>query len=479
MADGGGSEPKYRAIALDDEAPLVRGLKRLLEPYGFAVETFTDGAEALAAVERDGASIDVMLCDVSMPGMDGIEVVQRVRAIAPELPVVMLTGDRSAGTAVRALKAGAFNYLNKPPSDADEVVEVLTRAVEVGRLRRHARRLEQHISAAQRFERIIGSCAPMRELFEAMDRVAALDVSVMILGESGTGKELVARSIHERSGRSSGPFVALNCAAVPESLVDSELFGHARGAFTGAVEARAGAFERADGGTLFLDEIGDVPAPVQVRLLRVLQEGEVVRLGEGTPRPVNVRVLGATWVDLEAAVESGDLRPDLYYRLNVVALQVPALRNRREDLPLLIAHLAHKHAERMGRTPPSFAGDAVEALCRYHWPGNVRELENAIQRALAMSTDDEIPLAALPRTVIDAPPMGAPAGDDDFAWAEGLSLAEARKLAVERFERGYLTQLLKRAQGNISEASRLAQIDRSNLRRIMGRAGIEASDYKT
>ena len=450
----------------------------MLEARGFDTETFTDGHDALAFLADNLATLDVMLCDVSMPGMDGLEVLGRVHQIAPNVPVVMLTGDRSADTAVRALKAGAFNYLTKPPADPDEVVAVLDRAASYGRLQRRALELERRVDVSDRFDRLVGSCGSMRTLFESIERVAGLDVSVVIRGESGTGKELVARSIHERSPRARGPFVALNCAAVPETLVDSELFGHARGAFTGAVEARAGAFERAHGGTLFLDEIGDIPHAVQVRLLRVLQEGEFTRLGEGNPRPMDVRVVAATWVDLEAAVEAGDFRPDLFYRLNVVNLEVPPLRNRREDLPLLIAHLTHKHAEKMRRATPELSPETVDALCSYHWPGNVRELENSIQRALALCPGPVLTPDALPPQITNAAAIQPLASGDDLSWCDDLPISEARRFAAERFERAYVQRLLRVTGGNISEAARRANIDRSNLRKIIARVGVEPGDYK-
>jgi two-component system response regulator AtoC len=318
----------------------------------------------------------------------------------------------------------------------------------------------------------------MQELFSVIERVAPLDISVLILGESGTGKELVARAIHRQSRRKDGPFVALNCAAIPETLVDSELFGHKRGAFTGAVDARAGAFENANGGTLFLDEIGDIPHGVQIRLLRVLQEREVTRLGTDSPKPIDVRVIAATLADLENAVATGDFREDLFYRLNVICLQIPPLRNRIEDIPLLATHLLERQAKRVGLPTPVIARDALDRLAAHHWPGNVRELENALLRALALHQGEQITADLFPQvSARPAPRPSSPGGSEgeDLSWCDGMTVTEARRCLVDSFERDYVTRLLARTENNISEAARQAGIDRSNLRRMMSRVGIKAT----
>jgi len=312
---------------------------------------------------------------------------------------------------------------------------------------------------------------------------------VLVRGESGTGKELVARAIHDRSERADKPFVALNCAALPEALVDSELFGHTKGAFTGAIGERPGAFEQANGGTLFLDEIGDIPLPVQLRLLRVLQEREVRPVGSDVAKSVDVRVIAATLVDLDSAVARKTFRADLYYRLNVVTVSLPPLRDRPDDIPLLITHFVGKHSAREGRqTPPSFSREALALMTSYEWPGNVRELENSVQRALALSSDDEIGVRALPPALLaaeDSPQLrqikartGPVEMVDDLSWTDDISFQEARKQATSRFERKYLERLLRLTEGNISESARRAGVDRSNFRRILGRHGIDASDFK-
>jgi len=475
-------EVTYRAVAVDDEEMLLRALDRVLSQHGFELQTFTDAEEALAVVEAD-PELDLAILDVNMPNVDGLQALRRIKAQLPSLPVVMLTSDASADMAVQALKAGAFNYLTKQHlGDADTVATVMKGAAAVGRLEVHARKLAERVALAERYERLVGASEPMRELYVMLDRAAQLDINLLILGESGTGKELVARAIHDRSPRSKGPFVALNCAALPETLIDSELFGHTKGAFTGAGKARAGAFERDHGGTLLLDEIGDISPAVQVRLLRVLQEGEVQRVGGDEPVKVDVRVVAATLVDLEAAVGDGEFRPDLFYRLNVMSIELPPLRQRREDIPLLAAHFLHKHCERMGRDRPALAAPVVDAFNNYHWPGNVRELENAVQRALALTPGERVELGVLPKRIAAAasrPPadIAEPHPDSDISWADDLSLSDARKLLQERFERAYLDRVLREARGNLSEAARNAGVDRSNLRRLLGRYDIRAVDY--
>jgi DNA-binding NtrC family response regulator len=317
----------------------------------------------------------------------------------------------------------------------------------------------------------------MRKLRASLDRLGDQDVPILIQGESGTGKELVARSLHDRGARRRKRFVALNCGAIPETLIDSELFGHIKGAFTGATTDRAGVFVEADGGTLFLDEIGDMPLAVQARLLRVLQESEVRPLGgSGAPRKVDVRVIAASHVDLAAAVEQGKFRQDLFYRLNVVVLRAPPLRERLDDLPLLAAHFLKKHG---GSKPPTLSPDALEAMMEYAWPGNVRELENAVLHAIALHHGDVIGSESLPATISGRRVFGSPtasAAEDDSANLEPLT--EAKRRASAAFEKRYLTKVMERAKGSVSEAARLAGLDRTNFRRLLQRHGIDAASFK-
>ncbi len=484
------SEHGWQVLAVDDQPEVLTSLQRLLRRRGFELHCYTSPLKALEVLERDSSQFDLVLLDVNMPEMSGLEVLPKAKELDPFLPVVMLTADDSAETAIAALKGGAFNYLIKPLDDPDAVAITLARAGHHCRLQRRTRDLEKKVSESERFETLVGSTPEMREVFSQISKLANSDVNVLIQGESGTGKELVARAIHDRSSRCEGPFVALNCGAIPEALIDSELFGHTRGAFTGATGARPGVFSEASGGTLFLDEIGDVPLPVQLRLLRVLQEGEVRPVGGTGTRKIDVRVITATHVDLERATATKQFRLDLYYRINVVNLGLPALRVRIDDVPILAVHLLEKHATRIGREEKvNFSVRAMEALCAYDWPGNVRELENAVQRALAMTTSKQIDLPALPGRItggmvaltrnttseslgqLTSVPATGPSFSD-LAWTDEHGFSEAKRLALHEFERAYLRRLLDRTNGNISEAARVAGIDRSNLKRVLSRLGL-------
>ncbi len=479
------ADDAIRVLALDDDIEVLRPIARLLTLRGFELTPHTTTDAALSALRAEPRGYDVFLLDRFLgPGQDGLDVLVAARKISPELPVVMLSGDESGVTASAALRAGAFHFLSKPVEDIEVVSLTLTRAAHFGRLQLRARVLEEQVQLNQRFEHMVGASPVMRELYAMVAKVAVADVSVLIQGESGTGKELAARAIHVRSTRARGPFVALNCGAIPENLIDSELFGHARGAFTGAVEARAGAFVEAHGGTLFLDEVGEIPLSVQQRLLRVLQEHEVRPVGGTGARKVDVRVIAATHVNLDDLVAEQRFRPDLYYRLNVVAVRMPPLRERMDDVPLIVAHLLEKHATRMKRPTPRFSPEAMAMLSRYHWPGNVRELENLIQRALALSAEQEIGPEVLPprlaqgsapRPIVTEP---IPAAPDELAWVDELTYKQARDHAIGQFERTYFERLLRRTDGNLSEAARIAGIDRSNLRRTLSRLGMKADSWR-
>jgi two-component system, NtrC family, response regulator HydG len=472
------STTRVKVMVVEDDPEVARAIARKLGGDGLDVEVADDPRSVLARLDAgEGSDWDVVLLDVGLPGMSGIDVLRRFREANSLASIVMLTGDNSANTATTCMRAGAFYYLTKPfrPYELSSMVESAARYTT---LRRELAGVRRPLDDASD-QLLVGTAPAMRKLRGALERLAGQDVSILIRGESGTGKELVARALHERGGRRKRRFVALNCGAIPETLIDSELFGHAKGAFTGATADRPGVFVEADGGTLFLDEIGDMPNAVQARLLRVLQEGEVRPVGGSGVRSVDVRVIAATHVDLTLAVEQGRFRQDLFYRLNVVVLTVPPLRDRLEDLPMLAAHFLRKHR---GAHPMTLSPDALDAMMTYAWPGNVRELENAVMHAVALHQGDVIVPESLPYAITarasertsTSMPVVAMSGDDD----QLPPLTEAKRRAGAVFEKNYLTMAMERAKGSISEAARLAGLDRTNFRRLLQRHGIDATTFK-
>ena len=465
---------RARVLVVEDDPDVTKMISRKLGADGHELELFDDPAPVLEKL-GNGASWDVVILDVGLPGMSGIDVLHRFRESGSLASVIMLTGDQSAATATTCMRAGAFYYLTKPfqPFELSATVESAAR---YARLRRQLQGQPQ-IADDATDAMLVGTSSGMRKLRAAVARLGSQDVSILIQGESGTGKELVARALHERGTRRSRRFVALNCGAIPESLIDSELFGHTKGSFTGATTDRPGVFVEADGGTLFLDEIGDMPLAVQARLLRVLQESEVRPVGGNGVRKIDVRVIAATHVDLSAAVEQGRFRQDLFYRLNVVVLGVPPLRERLDDLPLLAAHFLRKHG---GSAPPSLSPDALEVMAAYAWPGNVRELENALMHAIALHHGDVIGPESLPQAIAGTrkPAPGAVKapvldGEDDL-----LPLTEAKRRASAAYERAYLVRVMEKAKGSVSEAARLSGLDRTNFRRLLQRHGLDPVTFK-
>ena len=455
-------------LLVDDEPGVLFTLKEVLEERGHKVLTATTGAAALPQIEE----ADAVLTDLAMPGMSGLELLAAIASRDATLPVILLTAHGSERVAVQAVKAGAYDYLSKP-FDIDEVALVIERALEARRLRVANRRL-----AAERVlgRRIIADSKPMRRLLDAAERVAARDVTVLVRGETGTGKEFVAELLHAQSARASGPLVRFNCAALPADLADAELFGHVRGAFTGATANRPGFFAEADGGTLVLDEIGELTLAVQAKLLRALQEGEIQPVGSGRVEKVDVRLVAATNRDLAAEARAGRFREDLYYRLAVVELVVPPLRDRRDDVPALAAEFARYYGEKFGMGPLALDPELVEALAREPWPGNVRQLENTIARLAALSTGGAIRLGEFhdhtPASATAAPARAGEAaadeGDDAGDFAFGPSLREQ----VEAFERGIISRALDAVGGNQSEAARRLHISRVTLIDKMKKYGL-------
>jgi len=383
-------------LIVDDEEPIRQVLSEVLGGNGYVVRTAADGEEALR--ELSANDYDAVVTDVRMPRMDGLSLVRAIQQVAPESTVIVMSAYGSHDLAIEAMKAGAYDYLGKP-FRPDEVLLVLRKAEERERLRAENRWLRREMEASRSQAGIIAESPAMKEVLRVVGKVAPAKTTVLIAGESGTGKELVARAVHQLSPRKGGPFVAVNCGAIPDQLIESELFGHAKGAFTGAQSAKRGLFEEADSGTLLLDEIGELPLQLQPTLLRALQEGEIRRVGDARNIKVDVRVLAATNRDLSQEVSQGKFREDLFYRLNVVAVKLPPLRDRPEELPLLAERFIAQHASRLGIPRKNLSPDALSLLQEWRWPGNVRELENALERALVLSEDEEIGPESLPEAV--------------------------------------------------------------------------------
>jgi DNA-binding NtrC family response regulator len=455
-----------KILIVDDEPAIRFSLSELLSEDGHQVRVAEHAPAALAALEGEAA--DLVISDLSMPAMSGLELLEEVQARHPGALFVLMTARGDERTAVRALKLGAFDYIPKP-FDNDELRATVTRARELAALRAENARLRQEL--AGEYRGLIGSAPAMRELYRSISRVAATDITVLITGESGTGKELVARAVHDESKRPSGPFIALNCSAIPRDLVESELFGHVRGAFTGADRDRAGVFEAAGGGTLFLDEVGDLAEAAQAKLLRVLEDRRVTRVGSTAAQPVDVRVIAAALRPLPELVRQGRFREDLFYRLAVVQLELPPLRERRSDIMPLAVHFAAQFAARHRAPTREIGESARRALLAHDWPGNVRELRNAIERAVVLAEGVVIERSDLPPALAGA---SAPLRPADAVLAE-LSYGEARERAMDAFDRSFLAAALERYGGNVSATARALGVHRQSLQKMLKRIGIQGA----
>ncbi|MEY3465452.1 MAG: nitrogen regulation protein NR(I) [Steroidobacteraceae bacterium] len=469
------SKMRLQVWIVDDDASIRWVLERALQGGGLVPRSFESAETALEALR--GETPDVLLTDIRMPGQSGLELLRKIRATRPRLPVIVMTAQSDLGNAVSAYEGGAFEYLPKP-FDIDQVVDLVRRAAQ-------GTEGAQATPALEGVPELLGRAPAMQQVFRAIGRLARSSVTVLITGESGTGKELVARALHEHSPRASKPFVALNTSAIPSELLESELFGHEKGAFTGADALRRGRFEQADGGTLFLDEIGDMPTALQTRLLRVLAEGEFYRVGGQVPVRVDVRVVAATHQDLEDRVARGIFREDLFHRLNVIRIELPPLRARREDVGDLLDHYLRVAANELGVEPKAMAADARAILEAYSWPGNVRELVNLCRRMSVLAPGSEIHAEDLPAEIV-----GAKAATNDDAWSERLARwaesesqrADAPPLldtAMPEFERTLIRIALKHTAGHRQEAAKLLGWGRNTLTRKLKELGMsdaEASD---
>jgi DNA-binding NtrC family response regulator len=456
----------YRILVVDDKETMLSLFQRLLSDH--QVSTASDGSKAVALIDED-EPFDLVISDIRMPGLDGLSLLKEVKRVHPDTEVILMTAYAEVGDAVEAMKAGALDYLVKP-FDPDEAIMVVNKALDLRRLRHQAGHLREALEKACGFGPFIGESGAMQKVYAILDKAAASDANVLILGESGTGKELVARAIHRRSSKQDGPFVPVNCGALPVELAESELFGHIKGSFTGSIRDKPGLFEEAGGGTLFLDEINALPPAVQVKLNRAIEEREARRVGANKPYKVDIRLMAASNVDLKAEVDAGRFREDLYFRLHVLAVNLPPLRERKEDIPLLVAHFLKvlDAGQTKGMTP-----EALRLLLAYPWPGNVRELRNAVESALAITEADQITVSDLPFHISEAA-----AGLIPEEHLTKLTYQEACDLGRDRMARRYLAALMKTYRGNVTTASERAGTKRETLHRLLRKHNIDPAEFR-
>ena len=453
---------KARILVVDDEQSMREFLEIFFRREGYDVTTAADYESAQLAAESD--DFDVVISDVQMPGRDGLALLRSVKESSPETVVIMITAFATTESAIAAMKEGAYDYVTKP-FKVDELRLVVEKALEKKLLTQENRRLRSELRHQARHRSLVGTSGAMQRVYELVAQVADTKTNVLISGESGTGKELVARAVHEQSDRREQAFVAVNCGAIPGNLLESELFGHVKGAFTGAVQNKPGLFESADGGTLFLDEIGELPAALQVKLLRVIQDKSVRRVGGNTDRSVDVRIVAATNRDLAAEVEGGRFRDDLYYRLNVIQVVLPPLRDRMEDVPLLLRHFLEKYAAEFGKPVQAVADAALERILAHDFPGNVRELENTVERAVALTRGSRIEVEHLPPAVL----RGRTRPGDPRLPQSGVNLDEM----VNEFERGLLREALQRSGGVKKKAAQILGISFRSFRYRLEKLGLD------
>jgi len=463
-----------RILIVDDEEIVIHSCLRILSDSSYVVDSVQDGWDALRKV--DETPYDIIILDIMMPKVDGLEVLQRVKESHPDVDVIMMTGLSQVQTAVKAMKLGAFDYLSKP-FDPEELLHVVERALERRRLLQENRDLRSEVSSKYRFENIVGSSAPMQAVFGLIAKCAPTNSTVLITGESGTGKEIIARAIHYNSLRKDQPFVTVDCNTLSENLLESELFGHVKGAFTGALAIKRGMFDIADKGTLFLDEFGNIPLSTQAKLLRVIQEREFRPVGSTVTQKTNVRLITATNRDLKAMVAAGTFREDLYYRINVFPIHAPALRDRRDDIPALAFHFLKGFCNELDRSVSEISDAAMSVLMHYDWPGNVRELQSTIQRAVILASDKAIHRAHLGNIIDSAPrrDLDVPRTGEDLKRVKKI----ARERSVEGVEKLFIEETLKRNDSNVTKSAEETGMQRSNFQALMKKYKIRVRDTES
>jgi two-component system, NtrC family, response regulator len=449
-------------LVVDDEKNYQVVLADVLEDEGYEVVTASSGQEAMEIIRR--MPIHTVLSDIKMPGMSGVELLEQINSLDPDLPVILMTAYAEVDQAVAAMKNGALDHIQKP-FDNSRVRDAVARGIERRSLSSNKKLVEADL--ANLWGNIIGKSDAIQNVFSIMKRVADTPTTILIVGESGTGKELIAKGLHQASSRNGGPFVSINCGAIPENLLESEIFGYERGAFTGAIATKLGKFEAADGGVFFLDEVGEMPLSLQVKFLRVLQEQEFQRVGGNKDIRVDVRILAATNKDLKSEVEAGRFRSDLFFRLNVVRIDLPALRERRDDIPFLVAHFLNRFSARLGRRIKDVEPDAMKALYRYGWPGNVRELENIIERAVVLSRGGTILTRDLPGEIAES-------AESDEIIESTISLDKGLADTLDEIEEKLIRQALKKTDNVQAQAAKILGISRSNLQYKMKKYGLLA-----
>jgi DNA-binding NtrC family response regulator len=462
---------KGRVLVVDDDAGMCQLLKRVLEKESLEIFNVPSGEKALEILERE--EFDLVIADIKLPGIDGLELLKQAKYLYPDLMVIMITAYAKIESAVEAMKIGAYDYLTKPFRN-DELRLVVAKALERQRIIEENRYLRQELSKKLGPGNMVAVSQAMHNIFLTINQVAQTNATVLVTGESGTGKELVARAIHYASPRRENRLMTIHCSSLPETLLENELFGHVKGAFTGAHETKKGLFEVAHHGTIFLDEIGDLPLSIQAKLLRVLQEHEVRRIGGTEYIKVDVRVIAATNQDLEKAVREDRFREDLFYRLKVIPIRIPPLRERKDDIPPLLNHFLNKFNQEYHKNIKGISPKGLEALINYHWPGNIRELENLIERLVILSHKDIIELEDLPESVLRRE------GSEEIrlSFPNRLPYRECRDRILAKFNQMIIKEKLRHTQGNITQAAKELAIERAHLQRIMRRYGLSAKDYR-